>query len=128
MDELQIAYEINERFNRYARLRSCLHDLVLTELVLFNPSKETNQSEQSGPWMKKMELMCEKNDIPGYSGFLSLVKSELRVKQGRYSEAIEILDELIEFSNNPSLRHIHNKALEFRERIIMEGTSRPSSK
>ncbi len=128
MCEFQRAFEINQRFNRYARMRSCLHDLVITELELFSPTKENHDSEHSGPWMSQMDVMCEELDLPGYSAYLFYFKSELRMKQGRFDEASDLVDEVIEFTDNPSLRHIHRQAVETRERFILEGVSYPESK
>ncbi len=117
MAELQRAFEINQRFKRYARMRSCLHDLAVTELELFSPSKENRSDENSGPWMACLEQECANGDLPGYQAWYLLLKAELRMKQGRHEDAVQILDDVITRTDNSAARHQHKEAVKMRERL-----------
>jgi len=121
IDIVQKAVDINERANRQVRVRHCLRDLVEMELELFSPTDANRGDEYSGPWMKRLVEEVEINDIPGYYGRFLVMQSELRMRQGRHDEAEDILDAVLEMSDNSAMRFLHRDALAKKEKWVEEG-------
>ena len=121
MDSVQKALDINERANRQVRVRHCLRDLVEMELELFAPTDANRGDEYSGPWMKRLADEVEINDIPGYYGRFLVMQSELRMQQGRHDEAEDILDAVLEMTDNSAMRFLHRDALAKKEKWVEEG-------
>ena len=121
MDSVAKALDINERANRQLRVRFCLLRLVETEVELYEPTKDNRDDEYSGPWMKRLANEVEINDIPGFYGRFLALQSELRMRQGRHDEAAEILDAVLELSDNSAMRFLHRDALETKEKWVTEG-------
>ncbi|MHA2025242.1 MAG: tetratricopeptide repeat protein [Candidatus Thorarchaeota archaeon] len=117
----QRALDINERASRQVRVRRCLLTLAEIELEQFMPTKQNHMEESSGPWMKRLEQELEVNEIPGLEARLMLMKSELRIRQGRYEEAEQLLDEVIDFTDGSAMRFVHKEALEKKESLVEEG-------
>jgi tetratricopeptide (TPR) repeat protein len=121
MDYVQRAFEIYERVSRQVRVRLSLMKLVELELEMFMPTKQNRMDELSGKWMKRLEQEVEINDIPGIGARLMLMKSELRMRQGRHDEAEQLLDDVISFTDGKTMRFVHKKAVEKREGWVKEG-------
>jgi tetratricopeptide (TPR) repeat protein len=121
MDHAERALEINERVRRRTRTRDALLFLVKLELEMFMPTKQNRMDELSGKWMKQLEQEVETNDIPGYEARLMLLKSELRMRQGRHEEAERLLDDVISFTDGKTMRFAHKEAVEKREEWVQEG-------
>ncbi len=127
MDSFQRALEINERAKRHVRGRACLLSLAATEMELFSPTKENIKDDNSGPWMSRMMETVAETDLPGYNAELMLLQTELRMRQGRTSEAEKLMEQLLRFSEHPGVKHIHKKAQGVREQWILEGVLLPES-
>ena len=121
MDSYKKALDINELASRQLRVRICLVKLVEVELEQFLPTKANRNDEYSGELMKRLEKETQENDIPGFYARLELLKSELRMRQGRHEEAKALLDSMIEFTNNRSTRFIHRDSLAMREKWKQSG-------
>ena len=121
LHNLRQAYDINKRANRQIRLNWCLVHLALLELELFNPTKENNQNEVSGPWMKRYEEIAHEDKAPGHFARLLLMKAELRMKQGRHEEANELVSSAINLTEREATAYLHQKALDTRDSWIEEG-------
>ena len=121
MDYVERALEIYDRASRQLRVRVCLRQLVELELELFMPTKQNRMDEHSGKWMKRFQREVEINDIPGFEARLMLMKSELRMRQGRHEEAEQLLDDVISFTDGKTMRFAHKKAVEKREQWVQEG-------
>jgi len=121
MDCVKRELEINERAHRQLRVRLSLQYLVRLEVELFTPTKANRNDEYSGPWMTRLAEEVEKNDIPGFYGRILLLQSELRMLQGRHDEAEDILDSVLELSDNNAMRFLHRDALEQKEKWVTEG-------
>jgi tetratricopeptide (TPR) repeat protein len=121
MDSVQKAIDIAERARRQLRVRFCLSDLVEIEIELYEPTKDNRDDEYSGPWMKRLAEEVEINDIPGYFGRFLLYQSELRMRQGRHDEAEDILDAVLEMTDNSAMRFLHRDALAKKEKWVEEG-------
>ncbi len=122
MDIIQKALDINERASRQLRVRLCLKRLMEIELEMFIPTKMNRNNEYSGPWMKRFAKEVEINDIPGFYGRFLLSQSELRMRQGRHGEAGDLLDSVIEMTDNSAMRFLHRDALAMKEKWVQEGT------
>jgi tetratricopeptide (TPR) repeat protein len=121
MDYVERALEIYDRASRQLRVRMSLLNLVELELELFMPTKQNRIDEFSGKWMKRLEQEVEINDIPGFEARLMLMKSELRMRQGRHDEAEQLLHDVISFTDGETMRFIHKKAVDKREEWVQEG-------
>jgi len=121
MDSVQKALDINERANRHLRVRLSLRDLVEMELDMFTPTTSNRGDEYSGPWMERLAKEVENNDIPGFYGRFLAFQSELRMLQGRYDEAEDILDSVIEMSDNNAMRFLHRDAIARKQKWVKEG-------
>ena len=71
--------------------------------------------------MKRFEQEVEINDIPGFKARLMLMKSELRMRQGRHEEAEQLLDQVIDFTDGKVMRFVHKEAIEKKEAWVEEG-------
>jgi len=121
MDSVAKALDINERASRQLRVRFNIVSLVEMEIELYKPTKDNRDDEYSGPWMKRLAKEVEMNDIPGFYGRFLVLKSELRMRQGRHDEAEEILDSAIEMTDNTAMRFLHRDALAKKEEWVKEG-------
>lgn len=121
MDSIQRALEINERASRQLRVRLCLVKLAEIELKMFIPTKMNRDDKFSGPWMERLEREIEENDIPGHYGRFLLFQSELRMLQGRHDEAEDILDSVLEMTDNSGMRFLHRDVLAMKEKWVEEG-------
>jgi tetratricopeptide (TPR) repeat protein len=121
MDYIERALDINERASRQLRVRACLLNLVELELELFMPTKPNRMDEYSGKWMERLEKEVEINDIPGVKARLMLMKSELRMRQGRHDEGERLLDQVIDFTEGKVMRFVHKKAVEKRDIWVEQG-------
>jgi tetratricopeptide (TPR) repeat protein len=127
METLQQALDINERANRQVRLRMCLYELAVTELAMYSPTKENRDNKNSGPWMTRLEELVQIHDLPGHYARYLLLKAELRMKQGKHSESEKILEEVLDVTDSPLTRYIHQNAIETHENWIADGLLPPST-
>ena len=76
--------------------------------------------DTSGPWMKLLQSEISRKDLPGIQGILLLLKTELRLKQGRIDEASRLLKDIRSIANNPGLKYLGRKAVELQSIIELE--------
>lgn len=110
MYDFERGLEIAERIKYQNRINSCLIGLVKSEIAILEYTDSTKLLETSGPWMKLLESETEKKDLPGIYGILLLLKVELRIKQRRIDEAIDLLKEIRSISQQPGLLYLNGKA------------------
>ena len=110
LTSLERAWETNLRENRHNRVTSCLVKLAETEIMAFDPTPDNIQDESSGIWLTRLEEYGEKMDLPGVIALTLFLKGELRLKQGRLSEAHEIDEKVYEMSELPGLAYLKDKA------------------
>jgi tetratricopeptide (TPR) repeat protein len=121
LDNEEKALEIYDRASRQLRIRGSLLQLSAIELEMFMPTKQNRMDKHAGKYMERLEQEVENNDIPGVKARLMLLKSELRMKQGRHDEGEELLDQVINFTDSKTMRFIHKKAVEKKEEWTEEG-------
>jgi tetratricopeptide (TPR) repeat protein len=102
--------EVAEKINYQNRINSCLIGLVKSEIAMLESTDATALLERSGPWMKLLQAETDKKDLPGIQGILILLKTELRLKQGRIDDANELLKEIRSIAKKPGLRYLNDKA------------------
>ncbi|MFW9787953.1 MAG: hypothetical protein ACFFE1_09775 [Candidatus Thorarchaeota archaeon] len=107
---LEKAWETNLKEHRHNRANSCLIKLAETEIMAFEPTPDNMQDESSGIWLTRVEEYGERMDLPGVIALALFLKSELRLKQGRFSEAQELYNEVQEMSELPGLTYLKEKA------------------
>jgi tetratricopeptide (TPR) repeat protein len=100
------SYEIAERIGRQDRLNSSLLRATECELALFESNEDTQSAESSGLWMERLEREVAEKNIPGIRGRLLLLKSELRLKQGRRDDAETLLNEVRIMAANPRMSYL----------------------
>ena len=115
------ALDINERANRQMRMNGCISNLTRIELEMYNPTKENQDDELSGPWMKRLAQVLEEKDTPASHAELMLWKAELRMKQGRHDEADAFIESAVEITDRPGTRSLQKKALKMREEWVERG-------
>ncbi|MFW9958999.1 MAG: hypothetical protein ACFFCT_13090 [Candidatus Odinarchaeota archaeon] len=102
--------EVAEKINYQNRINSCLIGLVKSEIAMLESTDATALLERSGPWMKLLQAETDKKDLPGIQGILLLLKTDLRLKQGRKDEANELLKEIRSIAKKPGLSYLNDKA------------------
>ncbi len=105
---LENALEINQRNARFNRAVSCLMYLAEIEVARFQGDSQNNQNDASGPWMEEFESTIEERSLHGYAGVLLCLKSDLRFKQGRHSEAREYAIEVVSLSQQPDYEYLRD--------------------
>ncbi len=109
MDSLERALDINLKENRHNRATSCMVRLAETEVMAFNPDPVNTQEESSGVWLTRLEKYGEEMDLPGVIGLVLLLKGQLRLKQGRLSEAQELEHEVRRMAELPGLAYLKDR-------------------
>jgi len=112
--------EIAEKINYQNRINSCLIGLVKTEIAMFEVDESNDLLDTSGPWMKLLQSEISRKDLPGIQGILLLLKTELRLKQGRIDEASNLLKDIRSIAKNPGLKYLGRKADELQSMIELE--------
>ena len=112
--------EIAEQITYQNRINSCLIGLVKTEIAMFEFDESNDLLDTSGPWMKLMQSEINRKDLPGIQGVLLLLKTELRLKQGRIDAASNLLKDIRSIAKRPGLKYLGRKADELQSIIELE--------
>jgi tetratricopeptide (TPR) repeat protein len=112
--------EIAEQINHQNRINSCLIALVKTVIAMLESDQSNSLLNTSGPWMKLLQSEMSNKDLPGIQGILLLLKTELRLKQGRIDEANNLLKEIRSIAKDPGLDFLGRKAFEMQSKIALE--------
>jgi len=105
---LENALEINQRNSRFNRAVSCLMYLAEIEVACYEAYPQNMQDDVSGPWMEEFETAIRERSLSGYAGVLLCLKSDLRFRQGRHSEARGFASEAMSLSQQPGYEYLHN--------------------
>ena len=108
LQTIEQGLKISEGKNRQFPIIEILHSLAETEIILFTHYEDQNQ-DNVGPWLTRLEYEARERDFPGYIGLALLLKAQLRLNQGRVSDAYNILDEAIDISKNPGTKFLEKK-------------------
>ena len=108
MQTFQKALEISEGKNRHFPIEGILYCLAESEIMLFTHFDDQTQDDV-GPWLTRLETESREKDFPGYLGLALLLKAQLRMNQGRVTDAYEILEEAIDISRNPETKFLEKK-------------------
>ncbi len=93
----------------------CLMMLAETEVISFEPNSSNRDHEMSGQWWERFDKLVREMELPGFIGNALYLKSELRLKQGRYEEAQQLISEVLQLSKKPGLAYLHEKAFLLQE-------------
>jgi tetratricopeptide (TPR) repeat protein len=118
--------EISEQINYQNRINSCLIGLVKTELDMLESGESNAFRDTSGPWMRLLQLETSKKNLPGIKGILLLLKTELRLKQGRVDEASSLLKDIMNIAENPGLGYLSRRTAELQSMIKLKTLDRKS--
>ena len=105
---LETALEINQRNSRFNRAVSCLMYLTEIEVACYEAYPQNMHDDVSGSWMKEFETAIRERSLSGYAGVLLCLKSDLRFRQGRHSEARGFASEAMSLSQQPGYEYLHN--------------------
>ncbi|MFW9849268.1 MAG: tetratricopeptide repeat protein [Candidatus Thorarchaeota archaeon] len=86
----------------------CLLNLTEIEIDMLTDTSLHEDLDSSGRWMTKLEEYLQKNDFPGITALSMILRAKLRYRQGKYDEVREILKEVQEIGNKPSMRYIND--------------------
>ncbi len=111
MQSFERSLEICERIGKPNRINSSLLRLTECELEMFDESGLGESAEFSGKWMERLEKEMGDKDAPGIRGLFLLQKAELRFKQGRRDEALEILKNVRSLAGQQGLHFLDQKVM-----------------
>ncbi len=116
--------EIAEQLNHQNRINSCLIGLAKTEIDLLEVDETSALLDTSGPWMRLLQTEVGRKELPGIHGILLLLKTELRLKQGRMDEASSLMEDIRSLAENPGLGYLGRKAEKLQSIIELEALNR----
>ena len=97
----------------------CLLNLTEIEIELLTDESLKKNSDLSGPWMAKLVEHAEKNELPGIAARASLLKAELRRKQGRFDDMRKLLKQVQKMAKTPSMKYLNDLAVSMFPDIIV---------
>ncbi|MHA3962108.1 MAG: tetratricopeptide repeat protein [Candidatus Thorarchaeota archaeon SMTZ1-45] len=103
---LEQALAVVEPLNLHIGINRCLVALTQVEIQL---ADESSKDDSSGPWMVRLESHAQKRDYPGIQMQAALLRAEFLVKQGRKSEAREVLQDALEILDSPTVKTLRTR-------------------
>jgi tetratricopeptide (TPR) repeat protein len=99
------ALKIYENQPRQNSVNLCIYRLAELDVESYDHGHMV-LFDLSESWLAKLEQISRDNDYPGFLGLALLLKVRLCIKQGKLNEAYELLDEVIEISQNTGTRFL----------------------
>jgi len=81
--------------------------LNLTEIEIDRTPLVQN-TDSSGPWMRKLDEYVEMNDVPGFAAQALILKAKLFHKQGKHDESRRMLKEVRKIAKARSMKYLNN--------------------
>ncbi|MHA2041588.1 MAG: tetratricopeptide repeat protein [Candidatus Thorarchaeota archaeon] len=86
----------------------CLLNLTEIEIDMLTDDSLLDNRDSSGPWMKRLEGLVQKNDLPGIAAQSLILKAKLRHRQGKSDDVRRILKEVQENAKKSSMRYLND--------------------